>query len=275
MKKKIVGIFVCMLMIGTVLPVLGALNSKTTWYQKENTFSNLQTIPAESGMITINLRAKVKVVYDPNNLLGGVIQVNDTITGKYKYDSGTPDNSSDPNAGIYLHKSSSFGFEVKAGGLTFKTNPSDVYFYILIHNDVNHPPLYDLYFVYSLHNLQLTNGMLCTSISWELIDYNCTAISSDALPVNAPVLSDWIQPIGLALNGKNPSNPSQVFHIFAEVIKATKSRAVDIHGKNAQLSTSPMITTPYLQQKLFMIFLERLFERFPNAVSIHRHLMRY
>lgn len=217
--------YVCTLMIATVLPVVGAAN-----VQSPDTLA--------SGLIGIKIVAKVYEVTDPHNLLGGVIKVNDTITGKYVYDAGTPDAfPADPSVGKYDMISSSCGFEVGAGGLIFKTNPSDVDFYLLIINDYYagypHP---DLYVVCSQNNLQLANGMIVDWFQWELKDPNGTVLTNDSLLTTAPVLANWVSIYGLTLYGYDPANPSKEYVVRAHVTKATKNCVIG--GYDATISQS-------------------------------------
>ena len=111
-----------MLMIVTVLPAAGAVNVQNV-------------LPVASGLIGIKIVATVTMVTDSNNLLGGAIHVNDTITGKYIYNSGAPDIEPDPNIGAYLSTTSPCGIELKAGDFVFKTDPSDIDLGIAIWND--------------------------------------------------------------------------------------------------------------------------------------------
>ena len=244
MEKKLVGILVCTLMIVTTLPVIG----------NENIQNTSSVAP---GIIGIKLVAKVFEVNDPYNLLGGVIHVNDTITGKYNYDSGIPDSEpNDPHVGKYIMTSSSYGFEVKAGGLVFKTNPSDIDFYLRIVNDYEYGyPHPDFYHVFSGNNLQLSNGMTVEQIRWDLEDPTGTVLSSDALPITAPVLADWESVYGLRLYGKDPSNPSKEYLVSAHVTRVTKSKA-----RGAHFTEQPVLIW--------------LLEHFANMFPILRQLMK-
>ncbi len=257
MKKKIIGIFVMTLLIAaTVLPVVNAVNIQTTQDVEKNNY--LETCPStptgSSGIINIKIVAKVTDVQDPYNLLGGAIKVGDKITGKYNYDSGTPDSEPDPKEGQYIYTSSTFGIELKAGGLVFKTNPSNVDFWIIIGNDIFYLSEYvDLYTIISYNNLQLSNGMYLDRIVWWLEDDTCTALSSDDLPTIAPILSDWAVNI-LYLLGSNPSDPYEDYLITATVTKATKSRARDVY-----FTSQPILNW--------------LFEHFANMFPILKHLI--
>lgn len=257
MKTKIIGLFVCMLVIVPVLPIVSA--------------GTVQASTAlTAGLITIEINAKVDEVEDPHNLLNNVIKVNATIGGKYIYDSGTPDSLPDSSVwGRYDMTSSSCKFVVNAGGLVFKTNPSAVEFRITIANGYWST---DGYLVESNNNLQLSNGMLVIRIYWGLTDMNESFFSSDALPTTAPVpLTAW-EANTLVLVGENPSNPDQDYAITAHVTNAKKSIAGDTQGT---INETPGNTIPFHYNLLFKQFWMRIVERFPNAFPILRHLMGY
>jgi len=271
MTHKIIGICISLLFIVTALPVISASNIQTIGGIKDSTHLGLHPNPLASKLIGIKITAKVTVVTDPDNLLGGAIHANDTITGKYIYDSTTPDNSSDPNYGVYIMTSAPCGFEIQTGGFSFKTNSSNGYFTILIYNNYFSPPC-DEISMYSLNNLPLSNGLSVNYIGWDLVDTNYTALSSDALPVKAPVIADWEQPIGLQLMGSDPENPYMMFHIYAEVTKATKNTMSEDHGADTTGNT-PMMIKPFLTTFPFVSFWEQVLERFPHAFPVLRYLM--
>ena len=260
MRKKIVGILVCMLLIITAISATGAMNVQTTWLVNENNYSQqYQNNPANSpDIITIKIEGKVYEVNDPNNLLGGAIKVNDIIKGKYTYDSNAIDTDPDPKLGIYWYYSSPCGMEVKIGGLVFKTDLTNVRFGIGVQNNKISPPYPgDAMEIGSGNNSNLSNGLTVDVIDWGLYDPSGTALSSDALPTTAPVLSDWNQStysLGLIIMGHNPSNLSMSYSIKADVTKATKSKAKDVY-----FTTQPVLIW--------------LLERFPNIFTIIRHLM--
>jgi hypothetical protein len=250
MKNKIIGILVCMLLIVTALSATSAMNVQTIQDMNENNdLEPYLSTPANPGIITIKIVGKITEVDDPYNLLGGAIQVNDKINGKYIYESGQPDSDPDPNHGIYLYSSSTFGMDLKAGGLEFKTNPNNVIFGFEIFNDIG----YDIFFVASAENLQLSNGMLVESIIWQLVDTTQTALSNDALLTTAPVLSDW-EYNQLSIDGYEPSYHNY-FVIKANVTKATKSRP-----RNVYFTSQPILNW--------------LLEHFANMFPILRQLMK-
>jgi hypothetical protein len=259
MKKKIIGILVCMLLIVTALSATSATNVQIIQNMKENKDLEpiLSTPSISPGIITIKIVAEVIGVQDSHNLLGGAIRVNDTITGKYTYDSlvedfypGTPDLS------LYIMNFTPCIFELKAGNLVFKTNqtnPDEYNFYIVIRNDYSYNKQ-DEYVVHSFNNLPLSNGLIVEDIIWYLIDSNGTALADDSLPTTAPQLSKW-NFNAIVISGQDPSDPMKTFSITAHVTKATKSRA-----RNVYFFGQPVLIW--------------LLERFPNMFPILRHLMR-
>ena len=275
MKKKIVGIFVCMLMITTALPATGFVNDKITWFLKENNFFEpYQNAPSNSpNRITIKIVAKVVNIDDPYNLLGGIINVNDTINGKYTYDSEVPDGDPEPTMGEYLQNSSSCGIKVKAGGLVYETNASDTYG-IVIFNDVDY--FGDSYVLISANYNRPSNGLQVDIIMWWLHDSSCTALSSDALPTTAPVLSDFNQSadgFGFIIFGSDPYNLYHNYMIQADVIKATKSKAKDIDGVENGWRT--FLVTMLNQHNIpFTQLWIKILEKFRQSYLILQHLIK-
>jgi len=258
MKTKLVGIFVCMLLIVTALSATGATNVQTLRYIMENNdFKPYPGTPVDSpDHIAIKIVAEVTDVNDEFNLLGGAIQAGDEITGKYIYDSETPDSNADPQIGEYEHTSSPFGIELKAGGFVFKTNSSNVEFEIIIFDNMYYYSG-DLYGVFSYNNLELSNGVLVSSIAFGLFDSTGNALSSDALPTTAPVLSDWEENI-LFIIGTSPVDSYEIYIITANVTKVTlnRSKARDIYS-----TMQPILIW--------------LFDRFPNLFPILKQLFGF
>jgi hypothetical protein len=254
MRKKFVGIFVLMLLIVTTLSATGTTNVQTNKYVKENNYlETYQNTPANSpGIINIKITAKVVYFEDPYNLLGGAIQINDIITGKYIYDSGVQDDNPDPQTGQYWFNSSTYGIEFKAGGFVFKTNPSNPCLCIAISNYHSS----DGYYLASPNNLQLSNGLLVGPIEMRLQEYTGNALSSDALPTTAPVLSDWENKYIITV-GYNPSS-YEYFALGANITKFTLSRS---KTRDVYYNSQPILTW--------------LFERFPKLSPLFKYISRF
>jgi hypothetical protein len=147
--------------------------------------------PARAMLITIEITAEVDSVDDAYGHLEGNINVGDTITGTYTYESTTLDTNPSPYGGDYEHFAPPAGIFLSAGGFDFRTDPANVDFLIEIINDYTSGGLHDAYLVRSYYNLPLSNGTYLGGITWHLADYSATALSSIQLPITAPVLGDW------------------------------------------------------------------------------------
>jgi hypothetical protein len=179
--------------------------------------------------ITIDIRAMVREVTDEAGLLGGTIAAGSIITGSYTYESATPDNNDFPGVSDFWHSQNPYGISLNSDGLTFATDPDSVQFLVEIVND--HYAGFDNYLLRSYKNLDLPNGVEVAHIAWQLDDPTMTALSSDALPLGPPILSDWLQPspFALTINGGLPDPvfgesgyypPGQDFFIRADVTSA-------------------------------------------------------
>jgi len=149
---------------------------------------NLWPTAARATLITIDIEAVVDSVSDEGNYLEGKIQVGDTITGFYVYESTTPDSSPlDPVQGNYWHYAPPAGIALTVGGLNFMTDPFNIAFHVAIRNNIPE----DTYALVSFNNLPLSNGTQVDSIWWQLKDNTGSAFSSDALPTITPILDQW------------------------------------------------------------------------------------
>ena len=152
--------------------------------------SSLSVEKTQAYPVTIYIKAEVDSVEDTYNYLEGKINVGDIITGYYTYESTTVDTNPLPDGADYWHYSPPAGIYLTAGGWNFQTDTSDVEFHVALRNDVQ-SEVKDIYAIASYNNSELANGSPVDKISWQLNDYSGTALSSDALPLTAPVLSDW------------------------------------------------------------------------------------
>jgi len=115
---------------------------------------------ARAGLVTIGFTAEVTYLDDPYSVFEGGIDVGDTITGTYIYDTSTPDLIPNPWIALYEHTCSACGISLEVGEFEIKTDPSNVEFVVSIGNDIadltgyawdsfelkseNNLPLYDL-----------------------------------------------------------------------------------------------------------------------------------
>jgi hypothetical protein len=175
-------------------------------------------LPAVSSgdLITIGLTGNVSQIDDQYNFFGGQIQIDDTVTGTYTYDTSVLDSEPcDPSRGRYWHYSPPCGVSVSINGFNFRTDPNNVRFLFGIVNNGSGGE--DIYWFHSYSNSPLPNGTLVDSIGWQIEDYSGTALSSDALPITAPDLTNWTRNYGLDIHGDGRVWP---YYIAVEVTSA-------------------------------------------------------
>jgi len=169
----------------------------------------------QATYVTIYIEAEVDYAWSTGDFLVGKIDVGDTLTGWYTFDSETPDTHPLEEGGNYWHYSTPAGITLSGGGFTFQTDPADVEFLVEICNG----GITDDYLLRSYNNLPLSNGFGVSHISWQLTDDTATALSDASLPLTPPVLSDWRQDLNiLDIDGSG-------FGIRAHVISAVPEPA--------------------------------------------------
>jgi hypothetical protein len=188
--------------------------------------------PASALPITIDLIARVRDVYDPAGLLAGRVLVGDTVTGRYTYESTTPDSNPLAEVGDYRHTTGPAGIELQVNGLRFLTDPGNVEFLVELCNNhgTGHP--HDAYLLRSYQNLFDVSAVsdweydwVDNHIAWQLADWEtATVLSSNALPLGPPPLTGWSDPLGLEISSMN-SGGSSIFVIRADVTSATLATA--------------------------------------------------
>ena len=114
-----------------------------------------------------------------------------TFAGTYTYDSATIGSYQQPGRGRYVHDSP-YGFNLSLGGFEFKTVENhNSRFTISVYNNFSSLSTYDGYYAISYENIPLSTGLSVHSINWNLYDYTLTALSSIALPSDAPDINAW------------------------------------------------------------------------------------
>ncbi|HCH3497205.1 TPA: PKD domain-containing protein [Vibrio parahaemolyticus] len=159
---------------------------------------------AHAEPICIDFEGEVQRIWDDYGLLGGEVTVGNTVTGRYIYESTTPDTNYAQTVGHYRHFTSPFGITVNIGELVFRTDPNDVDFLVEIINDHGQTPS-DNYLLRSYNNLFDISApgdeydSPDNHISWQLDDPTATAIVSIDLPSSPPILTNWEPLFGLQI----------------------------------------------------------------------------
>ncbi len=145
---------------------------------------------ARGKLVPIAITGQVTGVNDIRGLLEGRVNLGDSITGVYIYESSTPDSyPTRARSGRYEHYSPPCGITLSIGGFVFMTDPENIDFFVSIDNDDpgGAGGSFDSYFVYSYNNLPLSNGTELGKI-WLGARGSTDIFSSDALPTTAPDL---------------------------------------------------------------------------------------
>jgi len=146
---------------------------------------------AEAELISIGIEGRVTDVRGDLDLIVGKIKVGDIITGTYTYDSSMSDSQPEGYWGAYEYKTPPNGISLAIDEFLFRTDPENVDFCITIYNNPPTAVLFDQILVTSYSNLPLSNGVVPRLIQIGFFNRGRGPLSSDALPVTAPVLSVW------------------------------------------------------------------------------------
>ena len=172
----------------------------------------------QAGTITIQITGTVAEVDDQAGLLGGAVAPSMPFTGFYTYDTLSLDTNADPTVGDYRSSVAPSGMKIHMGGFTFETDPAHL---DLLLETVDRTG--DNYLLLSHNNLP-ASGLPVQSIAWQLDDPSGQAITGDAMPLTAPVLSQWTSIFGLTIDGEMSPGGARYFirgHVASAVVVAT------------------------------------------------------
>jgi hypothetical protein len=142
---------------------------------------------AQSEPITIQIWGNITSLGGYTEVIPSSIHAGITFTGTYTYDSL----ASDSGGGHYVYNAP-YGMDLFLGGYEFKTAPDQVgKFHMWIVNDLSSNGVWDYYSICGYQNVSTPSVNFASSTGWVLGDSTHTALSSNALPVRAPILTDW------------------------------------------------------------------------------------
>ena len=176
--------------------------------------------------VAFQVSATVGRVDDPSGALSGSVQVGDTITMTYTYDTDTANTGSVPTVGDYWHDGPPYGMRVDAGPVSFATDPMATSFLVEFVNDHGNPGS-DNYLLRSYANV-VSRGAIASPVdhmSWQLDDSTMRALSSTALTTRPPALPDWTSPFGLSISGGDPFDPSGDWFVRATATSIRRAPA--------------------------------------------------
>jgi hypothetical protein len=135
------------------------------------------------------------------------------FTGYYTYDLATPGYTHYPQRASFYFSGEQHVFVVTIGNRTFKTLPGNGFGLAIADNLTEFQTSRDFYAISSGGNV-VVGGIPVSTISWTLLDFNQTALTSLALPATAPNLSQW-EFQELSISGENATVP--YYALFGQV----------------------------------------------------------
>jgi hypothetical protein len=155
--------------------------------------------PVQAEPITIRVTGTVSEIMDWANVLGGAVRPEMPFTGEYTYDTQAVDESPDATVGRFVNRVAPSAMKILVGGFTFESDPANRF----ISLEVVDRDRQDNYGVRSYNNLPVS-GLYVGMVTWQLDDPSGQAITGDAMPLTAPLLSQWTSMFGLNIEGVRP-----------------------------------------------------------------------
>jgi hypothetical protein len=173
------------------------------------------------GLVVVRFTAELTGVRDDWGLLQGRINIGDTITGTYTYDTSIPDAYPNPSAARYEYYAPPSGISVQAGGFVSRSNPDNTYFFVEIEDDAHLVAgTRDTFSSASENNLPFGSDVFVDKILLDFEDYSGHALSNDALPTVAPILTDW--PLAkIEMGGYDPEHGRRLFTFEGNITSAS------------------------------------------------------
>jgi hypothetical protein len=190
---------------------------------------------ADAYLVSVDFTARVSSITDNSGYLTGHIGVSDVFSGKYSYETETPDTNSLSEVGDYRHTSSPYGVSFDINGYGFRTNPHEVDFLLELGNDRDTAD-YDFYLFHRYNNLfDLAVPPLPAfpeipprnTVSFYLRDSTGNVLTSTEIPLQAPVLENWPGPNYMNISSESGVYGGEFFYyIRAELLSVTPSAPV-------------------------------------------------
>lgn len=150
-----------------------------------------QCSSGSSNIVTFNVSATVREIYDYDNALGNAINVGDKLSGSYTFNTNTPDSDPTPEYGFYEHTpgSGTYGFNIDIANTNLKTNTSTDRFNIIIGN-ANGNITWDTYGVDTFGTqLPFVNNTVVENMGMYIEDPSGNIVTGTNLTDQPPALS--------------------------------------------------------------------------------------
>lgn len=198
-----------------------------------------QCVPANTSVVTFNVSATVREIYDYDNSLGNSVQVGDAISGTYTFNTDTPDIDPSVDYGRYEHQpgSGSYGFSISIANTTLSTNTSTDQFNIMIGNAGGNLT-WDSYNADQYGTqVPFINGTIVDTMGIYIDDPQGNMLSSTALTSEPPLLTGTgYKDFYISGFGNNAASTSY-FSIVADLTSIS-------NAQDCQQQSDPVVVSP-------------------------------
>jgi len=201
------------------------LNSSFHVIAKINSLTSSGQNNPPSDIVTFNVKALVKDVYDPAGVFSGSVGPGQTLEGSYTFNLTARDDEPAAEIGRYIHRpgSGQYGFDLSLGAYQFRTDSNRVEFVLDLYNGTPAPDHYGAFSYGPNHGLP--NGATVEDIGLHLYDEAGLMLSSTQLSVTPPVISNTATNYNeIYIWGMHP-NGRDMYSIVAQVQEISAAAA--------------------------------------------------
>jgi len=180
--------------------------------------------------ITVHIEAEIDEVIDTDNILENKVKLGDYIWGHYCYDSEMPFTGGSYE-GTYKETYSNqttYGLFFRTNDFIFQTKPTTTMEVDLINDHPCGPD--DLMIIAASDYMNLPDGTDIDDLYLRFHDGTAKALKSLDLPLNAPVLEDWIHDKSIGMVGGH--YPDHYFSIHAKIRLQILHKRVGLENTN-------------------------------------------
>lgn len=164
-----------------------------------------------AGRVVVPYRARVTLVEDPNQVLGGQVRVGQELTGSYTYHVPASDSGPMPGVSTYAFAQPGEGITAYVNALAFASDPAATDFTIEILNDRQGMDSFALTSRRIVgENLVTGIAVPADAISWSLSDPRQLALADTILTALPPDLGQWSASDLLIVRLADPADPIAV-----------------------------------------------------------------
>jgi len=179
----------------------------------------------DQNPVTFNVTAQVREIYDYDNVLGSTVNIGDSVTGSYTFNTNTPDMDPAPEYGRFEHVpgTGNYGFNISVANFNLKTDPNNDMFAITM---ADNPSWSDYYFADQFGTqIPFINGSFVESMGLNIEDPSGSLITNVSLTGNPPSLNTTGMKELFISGMRNEATYTAYYTIVADLISITNANA--------------------------------------------------